>query len=461
MQGPTKAHAQPIVFFKLSCLSTLATSPVAAHVKNVRLRIPNRSILTAISTSSTSSTVIPATHSATLPKLFPALQVLDISTTYVSVDAAFQGLLKRHPGLEHLVADRSGLIRFGMADETCREIGRTIASIGVSRATEAAKVYRAASRAQQARVHARAMARQQALLGSRETLEPQHAQLLQVVSQDVSRTSRRGRSSYATERRSRNNPASSADSIASLNDAFSNLSVVPTNFKPVILPSTSSLRSLGAGVGSHEGIDDELRADWAEEFQEGYEDGIAKVIMFIRERIDEYNRLYTRATNASSNHRASAEDRTFPKLLRFRTAAERRARIARAATLNISVEDLDTYDDKARRGRKAGAGGNDDEEEEEEEGQGSHRDLLSTLDLVECEVADAMALIDAVQEQSCSLCTLPDCAGEGRIAYTDAGKMDSREKAKWRRPASEHTPGCAHLVNRKIWESGAGGEQAG
>ena len=425
LRTPEKAHAQPIVFFKLSCLSTLATSPIAAHISNVRLRIPNRSVLTAISAASTGgSTVLPSTHSAALPKLFPALEHLDISTTYVDNDAALQGLLKRHPGLLYLIVDRSGLIRFGMAEQTCIEIGKVVASVGVSRSTEAMKVYRAVARVQQARAQALAQSRQ-ASEEAEASGQPGPVNAIQRLAATEVNTSRRARSSYATERRPRSAntaPFTSVNGDNSLSDALASMHVTSST-KPIILPSSPSLISLACGVGPHEGLDDAFRNDWEEDFQAGYADGLKRVVQFIEDRIEEYHRLHTRAQHAT--HKSPVEDRLFPKLFRFRTPSERKVLQAKATGLGCAVDDLEEMQDK---------------------------DILTTMDLVPCDETDAQMLIDQVRSSTCHLCTLPDCAAEGRIAFTDSGEKDEEERRKWRRPASKHKSGCAHLIGRRIWE---------
>lgn len=433
LRKPEHAHAQPIVFFKLSCLSTLAASPVAAHISAVRLRIPGRSILTSISTASTGgSTVLPATHSATLPKPFPALEHLDISTTYVNCDAAFQGLLKRHPGLRYLVVDRTGLISIGNAEVACVEIGKVIASVGVSRSTEAMKVYRAAARAQQARLQQER--RQRELRDAQAFAENDQHQLnpalQRLVERDLSAASasRRGRSSYASERRDRRGggggAANGMEADSSLTNAMAGLHV-STNTRPIILPSAPSLISLACGVDPHSEVNQELRSEWEEDFATGFEEGIEKVLQAIQERLEDYHRLRARAQNAT--HKSPAEDRMQPRLYRFRTPEERQDLLKRASELGCRMEDLPEY--------------------QEVDG-----DVLASMDLIPCEEVDARILLDQVRSSQCTLCTLPDCAAEGRIVFTDSGEKDEMERRKWRRPSSEHKPGCAHIVARQIWE---------
>lgn len=423
---PKQAHAQPIVFFQLSCLSILAMAPVASQISHVRLRVPGRSLLTALTNASTSSTTIPATHSAVLPKPFPALEHLDISTTYVACDGAFQALLKRHASLTHLVVDRTGLIRFGQSEEAVRLLGSVVSSVGNARASEAMKVYRAAARSLLARKNAEKAAREEALAqaqGAATGSTGPRTELQQLIARDIATSARRGRSSYATERRVRTNLSTSTVDGAA--DAFANMSLSTTHFRPVILPAAPVLVSLACGVSDHPDLDDALRVEWEYEFQQGWKEGLRKVCATIREKLEEYARFEVRARNAT--HKTPVEDRAIPKLYRFRTAAERKSRTKLAASLGITVDDMDIDED-------------------------GEKDIMSTLDLVECSIADAKLLEATINEAVCTLCTLPDCPKAGRIAFTDAGDKERNEASQWRKPASAHKSGCAHLIGRAKWE---------
>lgn len=311
-----------------------------------------------------------------------------------------------------------------MPEEVCKEIGRLIASTGVARATESAKVYRTALRTQQAQAAARIRARLRASEDANGESALQQTRPDLVMQEEVARA-RRGRSTYATERRVRSAHVgpSAANQAAELEAAFSGLAMTSTLTKPVILPSLPSLVNLACGV-SHPEVDEDVREDWNEDFQEGYQEGIAKSITFIEERLEDYRRLANRANNATA--KTSVEDRAHPKLMRFRTPEERKERMIRAASFGIQVEDLPEM---------------------------QNLDILGTMDLVPCEISDALGLIDELKKSQCSLCTLPDCPAQGRIAWTETQEeKDKAEMGRWRRPREEHTPGCAHLVGRAIWE---------
>ena len=193
--------------------------------------------------------------------------------------------------------------------------------------------------------------------------------------------------------------------------------------KPIILPCSPSLVSLACGVGAHDGLDEALRIDWEDEFETGYEEGLKRVVQFIEDKLEEYHRLYLRAQHATQ--KTPLEDRLFPRLYRFRTLQERKCLLTKAEKLECAVGDLEEMQDK---------------------------DILSTMDLVPCDEVDVKGIIEQVRSSHCSLCTLPDCAAEGRIAFTDSGEKDEEERKKWRLPGSQHKPGCAHLIGRQMWE---------
>lgn len=315
-----------------------------------------------------------------------------------------------------------------MAEQTCMVIGRLISSVGVNRAQEATKVYKAAARAQNARAQQLRQQQQQALAleNANGYVNGRPTELQRLVNSEV--TMRRGgRSSYATERRNRRGDAGADGSADGLADAFANIHVSSVT-KPIILPSAPTLLSLACGVNPHPELDDDMRQDWDEEFQAGYEEGLERTTAFLQEKLEEYARLTVRAQNAT--HKSSAEDRMFPKLYRFRRFEERQALIAKAARLKCALEDL--HEDYPK------------------------DDILASMDLVPCTEIDAKHLLDEIREAKCVLCTLPDCAAEGRIAWTDKGEKDEKERRKWRKPESEHRPGCAHIRGRRIWEEGEG-----
>ncbi|KAI0375431.1 hypothetical protein BV20DRAFT_986123 [Pilatotrama ljubarskyi] len=132
--APTN-FAQPLVFFRLDPLSTLAVAPLADNLKHFRLRVPGRQV---------------ARHLHTALHPFPSTEFLDLSTSNVgSQDVA--GLLGHLRALQVLVLDGCPIVsqridvQLDAGDPFLQwaELGELMALAGVARATEREKKVRA------------------------------------------------------------------------------------------------------------------------------------------------------------------------------------------------------------------------------------------------------------------------------------------------------------------------------
>ncbi len=132
--APTN-FAQPLVFFRLDPLATLAVSPLCYDLKHFRLRVPSRQV---------------CRHLYALPKSFPHLEFLDMSTSNVS-PRDLEGLLGHLSGLRVLVLDGCPIVSqrtdvpldAGEPFLQWMELGQTLALAGVRRATEREKKLKA------------------------------------------------------------------------------------------------------------------------------------------------------------------------------------------------------------------------------------------------------------------------------------------------------------------------------
>ncbi|KAI9455897.1 hypothetical protein BJY52DRAFT_1224425, partial [Lactarius psammicola] len=93
---PTSSSAQPLVFFHLHHLSALASSPLLARTRALRLRIPRRELASIM-------------HTGRRPPALPHITFLDLSTSRVSV-ADVVSFLRSLPHLRHLILDHCGLL---------------------------------------------------------------------------------------------------------------------------------------------------------------------------------------------------------------------------------------------------------------------------------------------------------------------------------------------------------------
>ncbi|KAK4333699.1 hypothetical protein RTBOTA2_002433, partial [Rhodotorula toruloides] len=212
--------AQPIVFFQLSCLTRLATSPVGAQLTHLTFRLPRRNLLPSLTDF---PLALPRSPS------FTSLKHLDLSTTHVLDDARLPLLLKLHPTLETLVLDRcSGLISREAVEEptafaTLRWLGKCCAGVGLARADDVLRAWRRISKERPAdapNVHASA----------------------------------------------------STTSSGAMNDE----KLVPPVRDILVLPPPTRLRSLGLGL--HDSLAPRIVKAWTKSFNEGYEDMVGKTV---------------------------------------------------------------------------------------------------------------------------------------------------------------------------------------
>ena len=117
--GPSTSFAQPIVFFSINPISTLARSMAVQHIEHLRFRVPSR----------------PIAGKFCVPGAFPSVTFLDLSTSIVNEDHV-KAILGHFPRLRHLVVDSSGLCGNGQDREGWRGLGKSCAAFGIKRARE-------------------------------------------------------------------------------------------------------------------------------------------------------------------------------------------------------------------------------------------------------------------------------------------------------------------------------------
>jgi len=126
--APTK-FAQPLVFFRLDPLSTLARSRVVANLLHLRLRIPSRQT---------------ARFLYTFPGALPSIESLDMSTCNI-IESDVEGILGRFGRLKMLVLDGCYIVshRADMQEQEAMgqwaALGKTMALAGVKFAREREK----------------------------------------------------------------------------------------------------------------------------------------------------------------------------------------------------------------------------------------------------------------------------------------------------------------------------------
>ncbi|KAI5479692.1 serine threonine protein kinase [Pseudohyphozyma bogoriensis] len=243
--------AQPIVFFKLFCLTPLANSPIGTQLTHLVLRLPRRNLLTALTTYP----LYP------LPTPFRSLQHLDLSTTHVIADPRFPLLLRLHPNLEHLVLDRcTGLI--GPREEgetvalTLRWLGKCFGGIGASRGEEVSRAWKK-------------------IVKDRPTGVPAPGPPTDSTSDAATKKKRPGRSGYASMPR-----AKKVEEAAPRPKQIVWTSDIALLVKDVVMiPPVPKLKSLGFGLFDH----DQMDKSWERTFMVGYNDALEKTAHKIEE----------------------------------------------------------------------------------------------------------------------------------------------------------------------------------
>ncbi|KAH9950988.1 hypothetical protein B0H21DRAFT_720822 [Amylocystis lapponica] len=136
--------AQPLVFFRLDPLSTLAQAPLLTCLRHLRLRIPSRQA---------------ARFLYTISHALPHLELLDMSTCNV-LEADVEGLLGRFERLRALVLDDCPIVSQriegpdGEPPSQWAALGKTMALAGVKHAKEREKKLKAWREAQIAALEA-------------------------------------------------------------------------------------------------------------------------------------------------------------------------------------------------------------------------------------------------------------------------------------------------------------------
>ncbi|CDZ98321.1 hypothetical protein [Phaffia rhodozyma] len=285
-----KIFAQPIVFFNTMCITRLSLSLLTKMTTHLRLRIPQKDIISPITTSALS---------------FPSLQFLDVSTSNIRLHTNIPTLLRTYPNLQHLIMDHTNLFGFLGNDkergkECCHELGRLLVMSGMNRGKEVERSIGNWEKEESFRATRR---RDQDVTETSNTNGPQTTPE-RSVSNDIdrmadrlealttmdynlnasSRERRRGvrpmgissfsiRSSNSSS--STNNLARTALSNATTSSHHDNSLSTPTSIN-YVLPSIPVLRSVS--LGGEAILTSSQRKEWTSEFKRGWKEGLEKIV---------------------------------------------------------------------------------------------------------------------------------------------------------------------------------------
>ncbi|KIJ65046.1 hypothetical protein HYDPIDRAFT_39691 [Hydnomerulius pinastri MD-312] len=225
--------AQPLVFFRLDPIATLACSPYLRSLTSFRLRIPSRQVALFIFSS---------------PLSLPALNFLDLSTCNIRLGDV-EALIARFRHLKHLLLDGCSITRGESLESEWAAVGKTCALGTVKAAKEREKKLKTWLEANAARSHLDGEAMPE-----------------QVVAAPAARRIRPGRRGLATAAISlRDSPPRETTPVVRANG------VIP---KVRIVPSFPTIRSLSTTSNTfHKDKHDAIRA----EFSKGWDEGFAQL----------------------------------------------------------------------------------------------------------------------------------------------------------------------------------------
>lgn len=237
--------AQPLVFFRLDCLSTLAHSPLVKDLRHFRLRIPARQA---------------ARFLYSLPNALPRVELLDMSTCNV-LESDVEGILGRFMHLRTLILDGCYIVSqriVGAEEQGPEEALNHWAALGKVMALSGAKYAR--ERERRLKVYLEALRARAAAL---QTAEP-----LAAVQQ--LRRPKRGRRGLATATISlRKSPPKASVNLPKLPAGATSGPILAQRIR--ILPSVPALRSLATTPPPFVGPDkhDAIRTEFAKGWNEG------------------------------------------------------------------------------------------------------------------------------------------------------------------------------------------------
>lgn len=232
--------AQPLVFFRLDPINTLACSPYLRSLTNLRLRVPSRQVARFVYGS---------------PRSMPGLRILDLSTSNIRL-ADVEALAARFQQLMHLIIDGCGITRGDTQESEWVNVGKTCALATVKAAREREKKLKTWLEAR-------------AVRNTSSVAEP--AVATEEVA--VARRARPGRRGLATATISlRDAPTGTAVAVVPANTVVSRIRIVP---------SPPTLYSLSATTNTlNKEKHDAIRA----QFKKGWEEGLAQLTA-IRNRL--------------------------------------------------------------------------------------------------------------------------------------------------------------------------------
>ncbi|MBW0509164.1 hypothetical protein O181_048879 [Austropuccinia psidii MF-1] len=429
--------AQPIILFRFNCVINLATSPLARHLRNLRLRIPNRNLVLPLTNNSSHLYTIPiGSAELNLPiPLFPSLKLLDLSTSLFSSITNLTTILKQYPSLQHLIIDHTQLLvpcRFEGDEErvngVIQSIANAVASAGVSRQIDLFRHWLEFQRLFRTEL-------EQEL--SRQTAPNESNDNRQEVSSRVMTLKRRGRSAYASPPKWKFNSIEAGSSSGSSVKMQSHTQMTGHLLKPqaipqklVIVPRPSEFLSLCCGTELVQETTKQTRQDWKDQFESGWIVGVKRYEQVVVEKMREYTDSIERWDRSFGQKAIQNALHGRPRLMQERFLEER--------------QDPDKEIDNIFEGWAK---------------------LIGLADVNVDEIKEQLNKFKT--KKPIIFCTIPDCFATGKVAYIpapnskdllnfDQSIVHLMKKLQLNDHETlpeelDHAEGCGHLIARKNW----------
>ncbi|EGF98328.1 uncharacterized protein MELLADRAFT_113618 [Melampsora larici-populina 98AG31] len=450
--------AQPIILFRFETLKTFTSSSIGNRIEDLRIRIPNRNLLPSLTQKLNNPS----------SKRLSRLKTLDLSTTSLNHQSVLT-ILRNYPSIEHLILDRTHLIvpvRFDAdqerVTETLKNIGMSVATVGISRALDANRAWREVVEKIQVQRNLILMQHDR----NRDQLrDSSHGNALSSGSssglnsrRNHTRVKKPGRSAFASgpmkQARLTSEPFPSVSQLTKTSIEIQE-TILPT--KIVIIPSKPKLKTLSVGTSK---VTQEVRNQWKEWFEESYRDGIEKYIKNVYEKIYEFERNLELWNSKKNKEEEENEERTKPLLLKFDDEDQ-------------SIDSNET--EKSRFSQPI-------------------LEFLNQFNLritsIEEILKDLQPIEIRLDTQTLNIpifCSIPDCKRLGKVVWDtdrreidlirigqqltklkieecvvedqEVGKVmdvqdhDDDDDDELEKEDGEHLVGCGHFINRRIWDS--------
>jgi hypothetical protein len=322
-----KLFAQPIVFFNTNCLTTLSLSPLNRSLTHLRLRIPQRDIITPLSLPPHLISPHPLTQQP-----FPSLRFLDLSTSNIRLNTHLPSLLRTYPFLEHLVMDHTNLFGFlgkerEKGRELCMELGRLVGGLsGIQKGREAERAIgkwedeQAKRRERERRWREEGNPEEENGEGEEgggrgdevdEAADRLAALTTEEYNVQTGRARRRqarpmNQSTFRLNQSSASTAGSSSRQASFSAAAQSSLPPPPPSTISFVLPPIPSLRSLSLGGETPRPLPPSERREWVNEFQAGWKEGTERLVKWA---VDGVGQRFERARRKAEQERWEWEKR--------------------------------------------------------------------------------------------------------------------------------------------------------